>query len=444
MSRHYTPADVAAVLGRYAPQRIRSLLEPAVGDGVLLHPLIHRFGADLEHVWCFDTDGTAIDRVRSSFGGILGDRLHLVNQDFLASTEHATSPPGDIQFDCAILNPPFAASTQDWLLVDQALEFPGVETRARFAPREIGFIARAIRLLAPGGRLLAVVPASLVSSERTRWFRESLRRCGAIQFVHELPPYTFRGVEGRFYLFVFEKGVAERDLVLLNHDLSAPERLVVPWQKVNPSLRLDYGYVAGMRWYTAIEEAHPDLGWKRMADIAEIFRGTAQSPAGVHTAVHTCDSKGGWWTSEGRLTRHGDWGQTSNKRRIRSGDLLIKRVGRGCSGSLGVTAGEEGKTCSDCIFILRPCQPRSHVRLMFAARVLLQSPAVRRILERGTGATYLTEDGLGSLRIPMGLAAQFPTAYRRFRSALSACHAGELDQIEKRVFAKMIVPVACT
>ena len=76
---------------------------------------------------------------------------------------------------------------------------------ARFMPLEAAFLCRALELLADGGRLLAIVPCSVVMSESLQWLREELLSQGAIRFVHELPPRSFPGVDSRMYLLVLQQ-----------------------------------------------------------------------------------------------------------------------------------------------------------------------------------------------------------------------------------------------
>ena len=121
----------------------------------------------------------------------------------------------------------FFWSNRKWIRLNFADEFPTLGKGYRSIPIEVAFIVRAVRLLNPNGVLLAIVPATLISSFKTSWLRQYLMEIGAVDYVHELPKRTFKGVEARVYLFVYRKSARQRSLVVCNHDLVKPERILI-------------------------------------------------------------------------------------------------------------------------------------------------------------------------------------------------------------------------
>ncbi len=108
-------------------------------------------------------------------------------------------------FDCIVMNPPFAARQPAWKSLREIKELFAFEGLPQVGPIEAGFVLGAIALLRPRGRLLAILPASLVSSPRLAWVRELMAETGTIRHVHELARFTFPEIESRIYIVVYEK-----------------------------------------------------------------------------------------------------------------------------------------------------------------------------------------------------------------------------------------------
>ena len=50
--------------------------------------------------------------------------------------------------------------------------------------------------------------------------------------------------------------------------------------------------------------------------------------------------------------------------------------------------------CSDCVIIIRPKVSQLSVSLLFALRALFGADWTKPLLERGTGASYVSQDNL--------------------------------------------------
>ena len=426
MQRHETPIDVAKELCRHVPRRVGSIIDPAVGSGALLSPLIPQLKRQGAKVTCVDSDADVLKEVTRSFRPELGKAIRIVNADFMSWSDERRGSILQHGFDCVIMNPPFAAKKDQWIELNLSREFPGVAHGTRCAQVEVAFLARGIRLLKPDGRLLAIMPSSLVSSHSTRWFRDCLLRVGAITHVHELPPFTFPGVESRVYFFVFEKRKSNGRVVLCNHDLIAPEKMDVELGRDDSEYRLDYGFhLARLRLAELV--AGNGTHWSPLAKGCDILRGSEDSPEGPEYAVHTCDYQDGFWHA---AHRHRCPRRRTGEQLVRVGDILVKRVGRMCYQTFGKIAGVVGSTCSDCVFIVRPKNPIQSIRILFAIRSLVGLSWVRPLFERGTGASYLSEKGLRDLMIPIGLNERFPKMFNRYKDAVSRRSFAEMRRIE--------------
>src|SRR5215813_11406455 len=58
-------------------------------------------------------------------------------------------------------------------------------------------------------------------------------------------------------------------------------------------------------------------------------------------------------------------------------------------------------------------------------RVLTSIRYIANLLERGTGATYLTEKDLLDLYVPINLAREFPNTYRKYKRAIISCQVSQ-------------------
>src|SRR5688572_23925881 len=114
MIRHETPLEAAHALVRHVPKRMSSLLEPAVGTGLLLAPLHRLCRESLDRIVCIDTDAQALAKVEAQFAGI-GKRFDPICADFLKwSAPRMDSKPREL-FDCVLMNPPFGGRRENFV-----------------------------------------------------------------------------------------------------------------------------------------------------------------------------------------------------------------------------------------------------------------------------------------------------------------------------------------
>ena len=172
------------------------------------------------------------------------------------------------------------------------------------------------------------------------------------------------------------------------------------------------------------------MNWVKIKDIAEIYRGGIESPLGAKRAIHTCNQGGGIWK---RCDDSSPLLADSSLKGIREGDLLIKRVGRNCARSSGMAIDLEGLACSDCVLIMRPKNGISSTEMLFALRFLLCSCGLTQLIERGTGASYITENGLRNLMIPIGLCRDHPLKYMKYCYAVNQDSALMMRSIEDQL-----------
>jgi hypothetical protein len=75
---------------------------------------------------------------------------------------------------------------------------------------------------------------------------------------------------------------------------------------------------------------------------------------------------------------------------------------------------------------------------LFSLRILAQGPFFRALLERGTGAPYISAQALESLPISTELADEFPSEFALFQSQALNRSSERLDAIAKHVFERIM------
>jgi tRNA1(Val) A37 N6-methylase TrmN6 len=419
MRRHETPASIASVLARHAPREMKRILDPAVGNGALLEPFFRRLTRC--EVFAVDTDSRPLRRVELAFRSTSRVKLKIVQADFLKWACDYQRRRHSL-FDCIVMNPPFAAKKNSWMSLAGLARIVDPYSVPRAGPVEAGFVLGAVTLLKPGGRLLAILPASLITAPCLAWIREFMAAHGAIRHVHELPRFAFPKIEGRIYLVVYEKGRQHNKILLLNHDLLKPEEMLIQANGA-ASQRLDFRFYSSIRKVNALKERRP-LDWRPLRSVAKIWRGTAPTPGISKSVIHTGNYRAGFW----RSWRAG--GLSTNKAldgAVRVGDILVKRVSRNCARSFGVTDGIRCATASDCVLIIRPKVDVGSIRLLFALRCLMTTDFGPGLLEKGTGASYLAQRELDRFEVPLALSRRYPQSFRLYITA-----------VRRRCFASML------
>ena len=150
--------------------------------------------------------------------------------------------------------------------------------------------------------------------------------------------------------------------------------------------------------------------------------------------MNTCDYRAGFWY---RAERHRSKRGMSNTK-LSSGDILLKRVGRFPSQTFGRTSGVIGMECSDCVIVVRPKRTKQSTRILFALRCLAGISGISQLLEKGTGACYVTEKSLNELAVPAALHKKFPKSYQKYKVAVAGRSFDEMHRIEKYIQRRLV------
>lgn len=400
LSMYDTPAHLAKHLLRHVPKHMTRVLEPAIGRGALISPLLSRLEKHKVELVCVDTHTDSLNEVNK----ILKHRkikATYINDDFLnwAPTQTRCS------FDYILMNPPFAGIRTAYRTLD---EYDG-QPIARM-PVEAAFVYAAQRLLSPGGRMLAILPCSVIMSESLAWLRTLLFETGSIDYVYEFPVRTFKTVDSKVFLLVFRKGHRKSTrLIKSDGDLS---KSITLRNSSDGLSRLDYGYHEGISHWRELQR-HTALAWRPLGEVARIFRGTMQSAPRDDNVVHSTNFVlGRWRPPKGKPIE-----RTKNGR-LQDSDLLVRRVGRNNHRTLGSAQLVAGLYATDCLFVIRPRGDICSQRLHFALYSVFLLDWLPAFLERGTGASYYSKNTLELLPVPLEAARVFSDAFRQFSRSL--------------------------
>ena len=283
-SAYFTPRDVADGLAQLVPESATSILDPSAGVGDLLISIAPRLSSNASFV-CVEKSPHRLKELAANLRH-LGNRVKVIQDDFLKWD--ASSEACDIsRFDCITMNPPFSAKRSTWVAS------PKLAQKAVFSqlfpekmPIEVAFVVKAISFLRAGGKLISIVPGSVVAGSAFQYLRDALQRVGRISLVHELPPFSFRGIESTFYVLAFHNERRTRRLNILNHSWNMPERLRLS-HSASEGMRLDFGYLIARQRLASIVLATRALCWKPLDQIAGVTRGTISAPFDKNRVVHS-------------------------------------------------------------------------------------------------------------------------------------------------------------
>jgi hypothetical protein len=195
---------------------------------------------------------------------------------------------------------------------------------------------------------------------------------------------------------------------------------------------MDFGFFESLKYFEDYLINQP-FYWVPLSELADLQRGKEESPKGIIDSIHTTEYKDGFWLNSNnkRLIKK------NNSVQISEGDLLIKRVGRNCSKSLGLHLNLDGFNCTDCVFIVRPKKELESSKLLFNFRVIYNSYFGSNTLEKGTGAKYMTATGLEKVQVPVNLHSIYHIKYMEYLMALEKRDFSYMNMIEDQVRSKI-------
>lgn len=373
MDAIYTPPDLAKFLAEASTLASpRSVADFAAGDGALLRaaavrwPEVKLFGSDI--------DEKAVASIEALLPGC--DTMLV---DFLADA--STSRLADRLFDLILLNPPFSGRGNK----RYSSEVEGVDYKASKA---LAFAARALAYLAPGGEIVAILPASVLTSERDAPLLEAIRAWGHVEQIGDVRRTAFKS-----------HAVA---VTVLRIKRAKPKRKTID----KPSL-------VSLRSF-AVEMTRGSLAMHEQVatDIGPRF-------------IHTTDLQRNRLISSDRRA-------SSSNRTISGPAVLISRVGRPSSDKIVLLATGEA-VLSDCVIALKTVPSGSEKEL---ADLLVENWDSLKTAYGGSCAPYTTLKRLAEALLHLGLASSVRNEEpQRARAKVGLVKPPSTGQVAKKRFA---------
>ena len=198
LGQFLTPASTALLMASMFKtyRKHVKLLDAGAGAGALTNALVHRLLTDRKRpeqisATVYELDPLMLDGLRSTLNDCEGRCLqHGVRFEYsICAEDFIESAAGMLRddlfasdrasFNTAIVNPPYrkiSSASQ----VRASLSSVGIETSNLYT----GFVALMIRLLEPGGELVAITPRSFCNGPYFRPFREDLMNRTALRRLH--------------------------------------------------------------------------------------------------------------------------------------------------------------------------------------------------------------------------------------------------------------------
>ncbi|MBI5242593.1 MAG: N-6 DNA methylase [Elusimicrobia bacterium] len=220
LGQYFTPRDVIRMcVSALNPLPRDTVIDPACGSGGFLHEAV-RFsmrvhgraprclgidlGAKATKVACLLSHAVGENTIRISRANSIDGREYRVSHPaewntFLGSGDSDAEDPQRPwgawhRLKCSLLltNPPFAGDLEDPSVLS-AYESQRTQRAARKGAvgREHLFVERAVRLLAPGGRLAIVVPQGILANSGSSYLRHWLLENARVLAVVGLHPFAF-------------------------------------------------------------------------------------------------------------------------------------------------------------------------------------------------------------------------------------------------------------
>lgn len=419
MKAHYTPQHLIPKIKQHLPKKFKNILEPSVGDGALLEAISNSCGND-RSVLAFDISEQATASIRERFEAKF-DSISIHNRCFIDWYNCAEFKPS---FDLILTNPPFSAKRNTWI------DFEG-----RKAPIEIAFLKSCVNLLDHNGTLIAILPKSIVSGSQqcSVNIREYLFLYLDVKYCYELTEYEFPSIEGQFYLLIAQKRKQSGSVSIRSFE---KRELVVSVSDLRSSLyRIDYSYVNSRK---VIQKIHSNPSYREniLGDISTIYRGSVEPPYNKSAIIHSTTYCSSWNVSTPTIfNKHDQQVYATN------GDILVKRVGRGCLKSFGILSIRRKQLASDCILIIRPNADIDSYQLLFSLRVLYSGSVGTSYLQRGTGAKYITADDLSRVPIILNLFSIYSAEFLAWRNLEKLERIDKMEEIEDAISKIIFGPV---
>ena len=334
LDAHYTPPGVARQLLNHINCLPPGLIADfAVGGGELLVHAARRWRT--RAILACDISAKVVSSISKEWVDWNVGRCDFLSPRSRSSSRLLRTAKGQVAL--CLANPPFSYRGSKRWRVNMA------DSTAIECSPAIAFLLTSIEYLCPGGRLVAIIPANAIRSQRDEDAMALLSRLGTLSVLDQYRRGTFPSCTSQTISVNFHMGAATSQAAL-----STVER--------NPRLQVEL-----IRGCIPMYRVSPiRKGMVPVVHTTDLFEHGVREPAnGIH-----------------------------EPRRIVLGPaVLIPRVGKSDRGKVALYTSPESITLSDCLFAIK-CS--SHADALYLLNVLLDSWSTVRDVYHGTCAPYMT------------------------------------------------------
>lgn len=385
MKFYPTPTNIVKLISKHVPKTAISILEPSVGDGALLESLnIAHLRSQLTLI---DIDRRRLKIVKDNY-----KNSKCINADFINWSKSNNS-----KFDLIITNPPFSGSVMNWV------DFDGVSV-----PIELAFIELCDRQLTKNGTLIAILPDSIVNSDRWFFLRYKLLTNGYVKYCYKLPPKTFPHVEASFFLLIYKKCSHMGKISIRKLQNNKVDEIHVSMPEIsNFNYRLDFDFLYSHRVNDLIFRNGLINKQNLLTEISEIKRGRVFDNYNKNGNLHTTSLKNVPLLVSDSSEINFD---------LNNFVVALKRVSRNSHLSFSLISKSKMNFCTDCIYLIdsKVIKP---LQLLFSLRCLYSNNHGKNLLIKGTGAQFIPVKLLQKIKIS-DLSIYFKSEFKTYKSAL--------------------------
>lgn len=372
MKKHFTKPQFAAALLKFIDGAPSCVLDPAAGDGALLHAAFGRWPN--ANIVGFEISRRVLEKAKTKLPRARLSCVDALHTSWRLQRNGSTLP-------LVVCNPPFLGESH--LPVKERVD--------------IQFFDRCLTFLKGNGALLFVFPQSIASNPSVRELRSNWLRNHTLRVAIGLPQNAFQNTEASAVAVIVTPGKPTGSNLVRFVVLGRNAQIVKQARdRIESSFRFDPNYYILRNW---IPKIRSDLVPLRQIT-QDLRRGifvrdmSTRRSKNTHSYIHSTNL--GWgWISE----QNGNLVGPNTPTNVDNGCVLLSRVGKGLWKKFALYTATDAGTASDCLYILRTSNLVASGYLVAILTTRFMQLSIRRTT-RGIAVPILNKKELLDLPIP--------------------------------------------
>ncbi len=342
LGRYYTESLFSSLLiNQFSINSPKNIIDLGVGGGSLIKAALSRW--ENASYFAGDIDKKSVAKIKTELPTVNSFHLNTLKDDI---SNKLNLLKGSV--DIGVCNPPYLKIKNN---ISHDLLFEGanlVECKhLKIITSDIIFLARNLEMLKEKGELGIIIPDSLVTGKNFFHLRNAILKEHNLKAIIELPEKIFSKTEALTHILLIEKGgttAAKSSVFLASKEGEIIDKVEVDSDSL--SERMDFKY------HSWKNKAYSKAKVKFLKDFkCEIKRGRQthkELKESSDNFIHTTEilNKKSNQALKNRLEKNDKFLLTQ------AGDILLARVGRGCTGKICMVS--RGRVpISDCVYLIR-------------------------------------------------------------------------------------------